>query len=261
MNLRFCILGSGSSGNCTYVSSGDTSILVDAGFSGKETVNRLGMIGVEPGDINAVCLTHEHSDHTSGLRVLCGRYGIMPYANRATIEALAASDPRYAGLRWNIFSTGNGFKLGSLFVEPFSVPHDAYDPVGFVISGNNKRIGIVTDMGVPTHLIREKLKNCDALIVESNHDERMLEVASRPWQLKQRIAGRQGHLSNAKAAEMITEIAGPDLIHVFLSHLSADCNRPELALKGMCSSLVAGGHNHISVHLSYPDRISDLCRL
>ena len=230
MTLRMCVLGSGSGGNCTYVATAQTAILVDAGLSAKETGRRLAAIGVAPESIAAVCVTHEHSDHTAGLAVLQRRGRLKLYANSGTIEGIELRDGRGA-LPWNIFATGVPFQIGDLIVEPFSVPHDAYDPVGFVIRAGAARVGIVTDMGMVTTLIRERLRNCQAIVIESNHDEHMLRDAERPWYLKQRIIGRQGHLSNEHAAELIAEIAGGDLGLVFLAHLSAQCNRPELALK------------------------------
>ncbi|NLB55270.1 MAG: MBL fold metallo-hydrolase [Lentisphaerae bacterium] len=261
MSITFCILGSGSSGNSTYIGSGSTAILIDAGFSGRDTARRLEQINLLPDNITAICLTHEHSDHTAGLRVLCERHGIKPYANRGTIDALSVADPRLNSLNWNVFLTGSRFKIGTLTIEPFSVPHDAYDPVGFIISSDTAKLGIVTDMGMPTHLIKEKLKDCHALIVESNHDIDLLQTANRPWQVKQRIAGRQGHLCNEKAAEMICEIAGSHLTHVFLSHLSNDCNTPELAHDCMSAALKKNGLQNIDVHLSFPDKISNICNI
>lgn len=257
MSVRVCVLGSGSSGNCTYVGSGSTSILVDAGLSSRETARRLGEIGVDVGGIQAVCVSHEHGDHTAAVRALHRRHGIALYANTGTLEALRR-DPRIGELPWQVFTNGSPFQVGDFSVEPFSVPHDAYDPVGFVVSSGPVRVGVVTDMGVPTTLIRERLRTCHVVIVEANHDERLLQNAARPWHLKQRILGRQGHLSNEAAAEMLGEIAGPGLQQVFLAHLSEDCNRGELALQATELRLKKAGHAHIRVSLTYPDRVSDV---
>ncbi len=253
--MKVCVLASGSSGNCIYAGTASTHILIDAGMSGRETVNRLEQIGVRLAEIAAVCLTHEHSDHTAGLGVLHGRHGIALYANAGTIEAVR-KDAKLRGLAWHVFSTGSSFPIGDLTLEPFAVCHDAYDPVGFVVSAGPVRVGVVTDIGVSTHLVRERLKHCRALIIESNHDARLLADARRPWPLKQRIAGRQGHLSNQHAAELIAASAGPDLSHVFLSHLSVDCNRPELAMETAQTELLRQGQAHVRVQLTFPDRVS-----
>ncbi|MFH0954462.1 MAG: MBL fold metallo-hydrolase [Verrucomicrobiota bacterium] len=257
MSVRVCVLASGSSGNCTYVASDHTSILVDAGLSSKETVRRLGQIGADVSGIHAVCVSHEHGDHTAGLRVLHRQHGIPLYANSGTLEALRR-DPKMSELAWQVFTTGAPFAVGDFSVEAFSVPHDAYEPVGFVLKSGEARVGIVTDMGVPTTLIRERLRRCQVIIVEANHDERLLQDAARPWHLKQRILGRQGHLSNEAAAAMVAEIAGPDLQQVFLAHLSEDCNRQDLALQATERSLKKAGHTHVKVNLTYPDRISEV---
>jgi len=142
--------------------------------------------------------------------------------------------------------------------DPFPVSHDAYEPVGFVITEGNAKLGIVTDIGASTHLVRERLRPCQVLIVEANHDEYLLSGAKRPWVLKQRIAGRQGHLSNIHAAEMIAEIASPALKIVYLCHLSLDCNRPELALKEVKRALDKGGFKHVQVKLTSAEKISEI---
>lgn len=255
--MKICVLASGSSGNCIYVGAGSTRLLIDAGLSGRETAHRLAQIGVKPSAITAVCLTHEHSDHIAGLAVLHARHGLPLYANAGTIEALQR-DEKMRGLAWNVFTTGSPFQVGELLLEPFSVSHDAYEPVGFIVASGAVRIGVATDVGVITHLVRERLRHCRALVIESNHDERLLADARRPWLLKQRIAGRQGHLSNEHAAELIGEISGPGLSQVFLSHLSADCNRPELALRAAQAALGRLGHGHVRVCLTFPDRASQV---
>lgn len=260
MNLRFCVLASGSRGNCTLVAAGQTCILVDAGLSGREVERRLEEVRIDPAGIDAICVSHEHDDHKAGLGVLQRRYAMALYANSATIEALERSD-KYRGLQWRVFTTGASFAIGDITLEPFSVPHDSYDPVGFVVQAGDARLGIVTDMGAPTELIRQRLGGCRAIILEANHDEGMLRDAARPWALKQRIAGRQGHLSNAQAAELLLEIAHPDLRHVLLAHLSSDCNRPELAARTVGDALCAAGHTHIDVALTHPDRPTSMITL
>ena len=255
--VRVCVLGSGSGGNCTYVASRSTGILIDAGLSGRATAQRLAEIGVSLDSIAAICVTHEHSDHTSGLGVLHRDGRVKLYANSGTLSGL---DERFKekALQWNVFSTGSAFPIGDLTINPFTVPHDAYDPVGFIISQGGAQTGVVTDMGMATGLIRERLRGCNALVVESNHDEAMLKAANRPWHLKQRIIGRQGHLSNRHAADLLTEIAGPHLQAVFLAHLSGECNDPELARRTVADALATGGHPHVRVMIAPPDRVSEV---
>jgi len=257
MAMNMCILASGSSGNCIYIASATTGVLIDAGLSGRETAKRLAAADAGLDTIRAVCLTHEHSDHIAGLGVLQSRHGWPVYANRGTIDALSA-DARLAALPWKVFATGSPFVVGDLTLEPFAVSHDAFEPVGFVVSCAEGRVGLVTDIGVVTHLVRERLRHCHALVVESNHDEQLLHGADRPWYLKQRIAGRQGHLSNQSAAELVADVAGTEVDTVFLTHLSQDCNRPDLALSTMTAHLQTHGLPQVAVKLGYADRISEV---
>ena len=257
MPLTTCVLASGSSGNSTYVASGKTRILVDSGLSCRETVRALESIGADLAGIDAVCVTHEHDDHTASLGILYRRVNMKLYANAGTIEALEQGE-KLRGLPWNVFTTGAAFQIGDLRIEPFSVPHDSYDPVGFVIGCSGVRAGIVTDMGTATDLVRARLRNCQAVIIEANHEERLLREAVRPWSLKQRIAGAQGHLSNEQAAQLAVDIAGPELSVVFLAHLSVDCNRTEIAVNRVGQALANGGYGHVEVKPTYHDRASEV---
>lgn len=259
MALRVCVLASGSAGNCTYVGSGSGALLIDAGLSGRETVRRLGEIGADVSSVHAVCVSHEHDDHTAGLRVLHRKHGIPVYANCGTVQGLRERQNVKAGeIGWTIFSTGSPFEIGGFVVEPFSVPHDAMDPVGFVVRRGGFGVGVVTDIGICTNLVRERLKDCQVIVFEANHDEKMLENAERPWHLKKRILGRQGHLSNKAAAEFVAGIAGPHLQQVYLAHISEDCNQRDLAVKTTRRELDRRGHMHVRVSPTYPDRISDI---
>ncbi len=255
--MKVCVLASGSSGNCIFVESATTRILIDAGLSGRETARRLEMIDASIPSIRGICLTHEHGDHTAGLAALHTRAGIPLYANAGTIEAIRKDD-KLRKLKWQVFTTGADFFIGDLTISPFSVSHDAYEPVGFIVTAGQVRAGIVTDIGTSTHLVQERLRHCQVLIIEANHDEQLLTDARRPWQLKQRIAGRQGHLSNQHAAQLIAEIADSALKKVFLCHLSLDCNRPELALKTTCDALRRRGLDQVQVSLTYADQISTI---
>jgi len=255
--MKVCVLASGSSGNCIFAGSATTRILIDAGLSGRETARRLALIGEKLADIRGICVTHEHGDHTVGLAALHARAGIPLYANAGTIEAIR-KDEKLRRLKWQVFTTGAAFSIGDLTLTPFSVSHDAYEPVGFIVAADQTRVGIVTDIGVRTHLVQERLRHCQALIIESNHDERLLNDAHRPWHLKQRIAGRQGHLSNQHAAELIAEIADNDLSQIFLFHISLDCNRPELALEPTREVLRRRGLTSVQVSLTYANQISTI---
>ena len=257
MSLKVCVLASGSGGNCIYVASGETSILIDAGLSCRETLKRIEMIGADPARINAICITHEHDDHISSLGALHRKTGADLYGNSGTIEGIGHTG-KHEDLPWKVFGTGVPFQVGDLRIEPFSVSHDTYDPVGFAITNADARIGIVTDMGIVTELVRTRLKNCRILVIESNHEDSMLKNSDRPWVLKQRIAGMQGHLSNEQACQLLGDIAGPDLRAVFLAHLSSECNEPELAVKSAKAVLEKRGFPGVAVKLTYDNRASDV---
>ena len=237
------------------MAGGGTAVLIDAGLTAKETGRRLGEIGVPLSDIQAICLTHEHGDHIAGLRVLHRRFGVPVYANSGTAEGADGSVGE-GQLEWRIFTTGMPFQIGELEITPFSVPHDAYDPVGFVIRHGGAQLGLVTDAGTVTTLVRERLRGCQAIMIECNHDEQMLKDSKRPWALKQRIFGRQGHLSNASAAALLADVAEAGLTHVFLAHLSSECNRVEAATQAVRASLDERGFSRVSITVALRDRVS-----
>jgi phosphoribosyl 1,2-cyclic phosphodiesterase len=259
VGLDVCVLASGSSGNCIYVGNQDTRILIDAGISCRVVCSRLAEIGVAPESIQALCVTHEHTDHYSGLSVLHRQLGLSLFGNAGTVEALSRS-VKHRGLPWNVFTTGQSFRIGSLLVEPFRIPHDSYEPVAFVVSDRHCRVGICTDLGVATDLVRSRLKDCDMLVLETNHDEDLVLASSRPWSLKQRILGNKGHLSNRRAAELLCEVACDRLKTVYLAHLSRDCNRPDLALETVRTLLRRAGFHHVGLEITYPDQPSKMWR-
>jgi phosphoribosyl 1,2-cyclic phosphodiesterase len=258
--LKLCVLASGSSGNCIFIGNGSTRILIDAGISARQTAVRLAEIGERVEDLDAICVSHEHGDHVAGIRVLHRKYGIPVYANAGTLDALNVSR-KHDGVGYCQFTTGAPFCVGGLAIEPFSVPHDAYEPVGFVVRSGDLSAGIATDMGVVTHLVREKLRRCQVVVLEANHDEALLHAAERPWRLKQRINGNQGHLSNRAAAILAAEMAGGCLQHLFLAHLSSDCNSPHHA-RAACEMLLAdAGHTHVTVRLTSAREVSEILEL
>src|ERR1700730_17411345 len=227
------VLGSGSAGNCSLISTGECRLLVDAGFSARQITHRLESVGVRPESLDGILITHEHNDHVAGLEIFCRRFCVPIYANPLTAETLR--DRSLADFpNWNLFATGAVFSVKDIEVRSFYVPHDAVDPTAFVFTAEEGSIGFLTDLGYAPKLAVERLRQVDALVVETNHDERMLqEDTRRPWSVKQRILSRHGHLSNEAAAKLVASIAGDQLRRVVLGHLSRDCNRPDIALEAM----------------------------
>jgi phosphoribosyl 1,2-cyclic phosphodiesterase len=254
--VEICVLASGSAGNCIYVAGGGTHLLIDAGLSLKETSARLAQLGLAMDAIHAVLFTHDHTDHCQRADVFHRRHALPFYANEGTAAGIELTTRR-SGLAWQIFETGSPFSIGGLQIEPFSVPHDAADAVGFVISDGQVRLGVATDFGMATTLIRRKLANCDALILETNHDVEMLKQSGRPWSLIQRILGRHGHLSNEDAAELLASVLGPRLRTVFLAHLSAECNTPALAERAVREVLRRACRDDIRLVHTSADAVSE----
>jgi phosphoribosyl 1,2-cyclic phosphodiesterase len=250
VGMHITILGSGSAGNCTLIESDQTRILVDAGLSGRQILQRLAMLGQAVEELDGIVLTHEHTDHSRGLGTLCKSRPLPVYANRLTAEAIAAGADWNGKTRvsWRLFCTGAAFPVGNLTVESFSVPHDAQDPVGFVIRNGEVSVGVLTDLGHVTRLAAERVRSADALVLEANHDLKLLqEDPHRPWATKQRIMSRHGHLSNDAAAALAGELARQRLRHVMLAHLSRDCNRPELAERAVGASLLKSAAHPVSL--------------
>ncbi len=226
--MEVLVLGSGSAGNSTLVRGGGACVLVDAGLSAKQMECRLMASGVDPSSIDGVLLTHEHSDHTGGLKVFLKRWKIPLYCNALTARALKCPEIP-GGVR--LFETGSRFSIKDLQIRSFTVPHDASDPVGFRIEEEKSGFGVLTDLGYATRLVVEALREIHGLLVETNYDDALLQSdTKRPWSVKQRIASRHGHLSNADAAELVSKLEAPALETVILCHLSRDCNTPDLAV-------------------------------
>lgn len=229
--MRFAVLGSGSGGNAAVVESGGTRLLVDAGLSAKQLVRRLRLVGIEPDRLDGILLTHEHGDHVSGLRVLMKSLEVPVFATPSTSHVVREN---LGSIAWKLFESGSCFRIGQLEIESFAVPHDAVEPVGFVFRKNGRAIGLVSDAGHITRAVAERLSGVQALFVEANYDDALLEADTRrPWPTKQRISSRHGHLSNAQTADLIAELVPAGLRRVVLGHLSKDCNNPEVAVAAM----------------------------
>lgn len=225
--MRVCLLASGSKGNSLFVDTGATKFLVDAGLSAREIVNRLASIGIDGSELNGIFISHEHTDHIRGAGTLARRLGLPVF-----ISCRTHSQSKETFKRNDIveFESGCSFSFRDLTIDPFPITHDASDPVGFVVESAQGRIGIATDLGIATRLVKDKLKQCRVLVLESNHDEDMLMNGPYPWHLKQRIKSRHGHLSNNDAVELLDELINPHLEGVFLAHLSETNNDPVLAM-------------------------------
>jgi phosphoribosyl 1,2-cyclic phosphodiesterase len=253
--VRVCVLGSGSSGNSTWVESGGDAILVDAGLSAQRIRRTLRECGLDERKLRAICVTHEHTDHTCGIARLHALLGIPAYANTGTARAVRNVP---AGC-WKCFATGSPFAIGPFKLFPFLLPHDAYEPVGYRIACGGVSVGIATDLGMATTLVRGKLAGCNLLVIEANHDEELVRDAQRQWWLKQRILGNQGHLSNRAAAALVADIAGDSLRTVVLAHISRDCNREDLALETVRGDLAARGLDRIEVLAAHADGPTPVC--
>lgn len=234
-NLTLCILASGSKGNAIYVSDGRTSLLIDAGLSGKEIERRMRSRDLDPASLDAILVTHEHADHVLGVGVLSRRYGLPVHISAGTNEAAADRMGKIRDIRH--FVCGRSFAIDDLTIHPFSTSHDAADSAGFTIQRNGVKIGIATDLGIATSVVRTHLQKCSLLVLESNHDLKMLMEGPYPWHLKQRVRGRTGHLSNEASRDLLGELRHDGLAHVVLAHLSEENNTPEIALRAAASAL------------------------
>ena len=241
--MKFTVLGSGSTGNAVLISTETTNVLVDAGMSAREILRRLAEVGVPCDKLDGILLTHEHSDHAGGLRVLMGAVNCPVYISRITQDAFydtrkggqngdSESSKRLAALRNRTveIESNSDFRIGDIDFEPFSVPHDAADNFGFVAKKEGVRIATLMDFGHISELIKEKLRSCDAIIIESNHSRDMLRACPvYSWELKQRIMSGKGHLSNEDLSDWLTNDFDGRARHIVLAHLSQRANEPHLA--------------------------------
>ena len=260
MALSFTLIGSGSSGNATLVRDGNTHILVDVGLSGRETARRLGECGLSPDQVSAIVVSHEHGDHCRG---------VAPFAKHLDIP-IFMTDGAYAAPGMTIddrkrqrIESGAAFEVCGLLFTPFAVPHDAADPIALTIEKDGIKIAVVLDLGYITNLVVERLKGCDGIILESNHDISMLKVGPYPWALKQRVMSRRGHLSNDLVAGYLADGFDGRARHVILAHLSEKNNLPDLAMLSARRALEERSSLaclQTRLELGRPDRISPTYR-
>lgn len=246
--MRFLPLGSGSRGNATLVELGSMRLLVDAGLSARSLAARLEAVGVAPRQVDGILLSHEHEDHARGVERFSKRHGVPVICSARTLEALDLSPIHLAC--WQPLDRGSVLDLGSVRIEPFPVPHDAVDPLGFILHGEGLQVGIATDLGHATTLVVERLRRCQLVMLETNHDDEMLRSGSYPWQIKQRVAGRLGHLSNREAAAVLRQTVAEGCRAVVLAHLSEHNNRPALVRQACSSALADAGHKRLELRIA-----------
>ncbi len=263
--LSFSVLASGSRANCIFVEGAGTRVLIDCGLSAKQTAIRLEQRGIDPSSIEVIVVTHEHSDHVKGIRVFCKRHKARVVVNSATLAKCKDLREVHSDLI-EVFESRDPFSIGGLSFEPFSVTHDAVDPVGFRVSCGSAYLGVVTDLGQVTNLVRESIRDLHGLVLEANHDPKMLEDAPYPWELKQRIGSRQGHLSNETAGALLEELSAQEkqsrLQVVVAAHISENSNTPELAVEVLRQGWQRGGSAvQPGIIAASPDEATELFRL
>jgi len=237
--MRVQVLSSGSKGNAVHIQTKDASLLVDAGLSCRELERRMALVGLSANKLDAVLVTHEHSDHIRGVSLFSRRHKLPVYVARQSWDAAKNYDPDWYGVQ--TFEPGEELPFKGLVARSFRIPHDTADPVAYIFEHPEGRFGMATDLGhAPEHVVKA-LYGCDLLLLESNHDERMLREGPYPYFLKKRVASDLGHLSNRQSAELLTRLLHPGLRSVMLGHLSEQNNRPELARKAAQEALHGSG--------------------
>ena len=245
--LHISVLGSGSGGNSAVVFTGATRILIDAGLSARQLTRRLEAVGVDPGRLDGALITHEHSDHVRGLDVFCRSFDLPLYSNAATREVMITG-PLQEPKAWRIVPSSGKFAIGDIQVQTFPVAHDATEPMGFVLRDGESAIGVLSDVGCVTNLMRDQMRGMSTIFVEANYDGVLLQKdTKRPWSIKQRILSRHGHLGNEQTAALLGEVVNENLHRVILGHLSQDCNEPRLAMDAVREAMVARGHSNVAV--------------
>jgi phosphoribosyl 1,2-cyclic phosphodiesterase len=237
MTLRFASIGSGSKGNCLVAQAGSTRVLLDCGLSPRETERRLARLGITPAEISGILVTHEHDDHAGQAYPFAAQHRIPVWLTHGTQTALAESGKAPGDADTRTIHGRDPFAIGDLEVRPYTVPHDAREPVQFVFSDGAFRLGVLTDIGVSTPHVETTLSGCDALVLECNHDHDMLWAGDYPKWLKERISGPFGHLSNAASENLLAALDRSRMQHVFAAHLSQQNNRPELARQALARAM------------------------
>ncbi len=255
--MQFSVLGSGSRGNSVFIETGKTAILIDAGFSGKEIERRLTILGKRIEELDAIFVTHEHNDHIGGVGVLSRRCKIPVFANSATLKGGEKKLGRL--FQKQEFGTGENITFQDLEVKSFRISHDTNDPVGYVMSNGEKSVGYCTDTGTVSHLMVQRLRVCNGLILEFNHDLQLLKNCPYPLFLQQRVRSSYGHLANEDAADFLKNLIHDKLSHVFLAHLSETNNLPELALQEARKSV--DHESETRIHLSWQNSPSEIIAL
>ncbi len=239
MAIRLTVLGSGSAGNATCIEGGGARILLDAGFSCRETARRLQAVGVEPHRLDAILLTHEHADHVRGASLFSRNFKVPVYCTEETYGA--AGLPEAGVHEWHRVEASACFTIGPMRVRPFPVPHDAVETVGYLLECTGARLGYATDLGHSPAAVRSSLRDCDLLMLEANHDVEMLLRGPYPAAVKERVLGRHGHLDNQTAADLASEVASDRTEQVILAHLSRTNNSPNLALRAARDGFARAG--------------------
>ncbi|MBQ9624557.1 MAG: MBL fold metallo-hydrolase [Clostridia bacterium] len=253
--MKVCSLFSGSSGNCTYIADGDISLLVDAGVSGKRVLAALAEIDVDPASINSILITHEHNDHITGAGILSRKLDIPIYATAKTWEAMSDKLGNVALKNIREIEANKDFYIGNIDITPYSIPHDAADPVAYNFMSRGKKAGVCTDLGYMPKSVLKNISDCDILLLEANHDLNMLQSGSYPYELKRRISGSKGHLSNETSGKELSKIANR-VRYVMLGHLSKENNTEELALTTISSILKENGITEKDISLEVLKRDS-----
>ncbi len=259
-NIKFCSLVSGSSGNCQFIETGNTKLLVDAGISGKRTEKLLKEIDVFAEDIDGILITHEHSDHIKGAGILSRRYDIPIYANEGTWEGMEKSLGKMKAENIKIVDDSE-FEVGDFGIRTFDLYHDCNQPVGYTLHSGDKKVGILMDTGRTDPGIIKSIKNCDILMVESNHDRNLLKMGRYPIHLKKRIMGNWGHLSNEDAAEVIKKSAGKENGIIVLGHMSRENNFPELAYTTVSNILKEADLDSLRLEIARRESRTDIIEI
>lgn len=258
ISMQFCVLGSGSKGNATYVEADGHGLLIDNGFSGVEIERRLAAVGRSLNQVDAVLITHEHTDHVGGAGVLARKYKIPLYINQPTFAAAAHKIGKIPSVHH--FCTGSHFELHAFQIHPFAVSHDTADPVGFVIQNGECSLGYCTDTGMVSRLIQHRLSECNGLIIECNYDPDMLKNGPYPLYVQQRVRSNQGHLANEDAAGFIVDLLHNNLQHVVLAHISQTNNDPSLVYETVRVA-VAGSLAYPQFSIGHQDRAGEMIQL